>query len=325
MNHLESVTSKNNQWYWYLLVLLLCLIASNTIGAIPQMIVVVVPALKTGDISVLQKMNFSAAGIDNNIIVAVAMFAFVVLLFAAILFIKIFHNRTWKQVINGTNSVRWSRFLMGIAVWGVISLIGFAISYFTEPEILTFRFDAVKFTILVLITLLLMPFQTTAEEFMFRGYLMQGVASWTKSRWWALFVTGVLFGLLHGMNPEIMEYGFWTMMSQYISMGLMFGIITLLDDGIELAMGVHFINNFLGVTLTTYKGSALQTDALFAVNEMNPSEGLIALIIGGAIMIAFFAWKYKWNFGVMNQKVVLREKICLPEDSMMQRDAEKKF
>ena len=307
MNHLECVTSKNNQWYWYLVVLLLCFLASNTLGAIPLIILRAISALKNGDVSALGKMNFSAAGIDNNLGLAAVIFSFVVLLFAAIAFIKIFHNRTWNQVINGTNRVRWSRFFMGVAVWGLLSFIGFAVSYFTEPETLTFRFDAMKFIILVLIVLLLMPFQTTAEEFLFRGYLMQGVASWTKSRWWALIVTALLFGLMHSINPEIQEYGFWTMMAQYIFMGLLLGIITLLDDGIELAMGVHFINNFLGAVLTTYKGSALQTDALFMADEVNPAEDLLPMIIMGAIMIAFLAWRYKWNFGIMNQKVVLNE------------------
>jgi membrane protease YdiL (CAAX protease family) len=254
-----------------------------------------------GDISALPEMTY--AGIDNNLVLASMLFAPACLLAAAVFLVKAFHNRTWTQVINGTNSVRWSHFFFGTAIWGIISIIAFAISYFAEEESLTLRFDAVKFIVLFLISTVFIPLQTTSEEFIFRGYLIQGVASWTKSRWWALILPGVLFGLMHGINPEIKEYGFWIMMPQYIFMGLMFGVITILDDGMEIAMGMHAINNFIACTLITYKGAALQTDALFIAGEVNPSEDLIWLVAGGTVAIAIFALKYKWNFGILNQKV----------------------
>ena len=106
----------------------------------------------------------------------------------------------------------------------------------------------------------MIPIQAASEEFFFRGYLAQGVASWTHSRWWTLVVPSVLFGLMHTANPEVTEYGFWVMMPQYILLGAMFGLAALLDDGIEVAMGAHAVNNLLGAVLTTYKGAALQTD-----------------------------------------------------------------
>jgi membrane protease YdiL (CAAX protease family) len=240
---------------------------------------------------------------DRNLVLFSTLFMSVCLLAAMIFFIKIFHNKTWTQVINGTNRVRWSRFFFGIAIWGVISLISFAISFFTDPESLTFRFDAGRFIVLVLISVVFIPIQTTSEEFVFRGYLTQGIASWTKSRWWTLLIPSVLFGLMHGANPEIQEYGFWLMMPQYIFMGLMFGLITILDDGIELAMGMHAINNFFGCALSTYEGSALQTDALFIANEVNPGEDIIWLVVAGIIAITIFAFRYKWNFKILGQKI----------------------
>jgi membrane protease YdiL (CAAX protease family) len=302
MNHLECVTLKNNKWYWYLLVLCLGFLAVNTVGAIPLMVLMAV-AIKSGDISAVENINFEAAGIDRNLVLFANLFAFVCFLAAMIFFIKVFHNKTWTQVSNGTNRVRWRRFFWGIAVWGIISLAGFGVSFFTEPESLTFRFDAGRFTVLLLIAVIFIPIQCTCEEFIFRGYLMQGIASWTKSRWWALVIPTILFGLMHGTNPEVREYGFWTMMSQYIFLGLMFGLITILDDGIEIAMGMHTVNNFLGCTLATYKGSALQTDALFMAGEINPADDLIWMTFAGIIAVAVFALKYRWRFGILNKRV----------------------
>ena len=307
MKHLECAKPARNQWYLYLLVLFLCLIVSNTIGSIPHMLIVLSSILKNGfDMEVflsLLQMDASATDIDLNLILVAMSFPFVVILITAVLLIPFFHQRSWKEVINGTNRVRWSRFFFGMLVWGLISLVLFAIGYFTEPELIKFRFEPLNFFILLVISLIFVPIQASSEEFLFRGYLTQGVASWTKSRWWALIIPSILFGLLHSDNPEIKEYGFLVMMPHYIFPGLLFGLMTILDDGIELAMGVHTINNLFGATLVTYKGSALQTYALFELTEINPAEDLLPLVVSGIALLAIFAAKYKWNFRILNQKV----------------------
>ena len=304
MNHFESVTSKRNKWYWYLLVLILCFVVANTIGSIPLYIIIITSFAKNGmDISALSNMQFSFSGVDKNVVFFAMLFAFAAILLSAAIFIKLFHGRTWKEVINGTKRVRWSRFFFGFSIYGVIILILFAISYFIEPENLELQFEPTKFFVLLVIAVIFIPLQSTAEEFAFRGYLAQGVASWTKSRWWALIIPSVLFGLMHSANPEVFEYGFWVMMPQYLFMGFMLGIMSVLDDGIELAMGVHSVNNLLSSVLVTFKGSALPTYALFEIKEMDPAEDILPTIVMGVILLAIFAVKYKWNFKIMNQKV----------------------
>lgn len=304
MNHLESVTSKRNEWYWYLLVLFLCFIAVNTIGSIPLAVILIIYMFKGGgNFAALTTLDFGAMGIDKNLMLAAILFSFVVMLLVAAFFIKLFHGRSWKQVINGTNQVRWSRFFFGFLIWGVVSFVLFGVSYFMNPDVVRFNFQPLKFFILLIISLIFIPLQSTAEEFVFRGYITQGIASWTKNRWWALIIPSVLFGLMHSANPEVFEYGFGIMMTQYIFMGFMFGVMTILDDGIELAMGVHTVNNLLGSVFATYKGSALQTDALFEITEMNPREELVPFIISGVVLLIIFAVKYKWNFRILNQKV----------------------
>ena len=129
------------------------------------------------------------------------------------------------------------------------------------------------------------------------------MASWTGSRWWALVVPSVLFGLMHAANPEVAQYGFWVMMPQYILMGVAFGLAALLDDGIEVAMGAHAANNLCGALLTTYEGAAIQTDALFMVRELTPMADLPELILSGALFVGLLAYLYKWQFGVLRRPV----------------------
>jgi hypothetical protein len=141
----------------------------------------------------------------------------------------------------------------------------------------------------------------------FRGYLTQGIAGWTKSRWLAILIPGILFGLMHVANPEINEFGFWQAMPNYILFGLLFGLISILDDGIELAIGIHAINNIFTCLTTTYSASALQTDALFHVQHVDPASAFIPFIIICGIAVAYFAVRYKWNFKILNQKVEIQQ------------------
>ena len=76
-----------------------------------------------------------------------------------------------------------------------------------------------------------------------------------------LLVTSVLFGLMHAANPEVEKMGFIIML-YYIGTGLFLGILTLMDEGLELALGFHAANNLIGALLLTSDWSALQTNSL---------------------------------------------------------------
>ncbi|BAR50525.1 CAAX amino terminal protease family protein [Tannerella forsythia KS16] len=305
-NHLECVTAQKSQWYWYLLVIFICFMATNTVGAIPLFIILITQWIQNPkpltDINSFSQESMMS-GIDSNLYLASMAFSFVVFLAVAIWIIKMFHGRSWTEVINGTKRVRWSRFFVGLAVWGVLQVGSFAINYMTDPNNFEFRFEPVRFIFLTIITLTMIPIQSSCEEFVFRGYLAQGVASWTGSRLWALLIPSVLFALLHSPNPEVAKYGFGVMMANYFLIGLTFGLISLLDDGIELAMGAHSINNILGSMLMTYEGSALRTDALFKAKIINPGEDLLMGILFSAVFIGILAFIYKWKFGILTRRV----------------------
>ena len=49
------------------------------------------------------------------------------------------------------------------------------ISYYADPSQIEVQFNPVKFTILFIISIILFPFQIGLEEYLFRGYLMQGI------------------------------------------------------------------------------------------------------------------------------------------------------
>lgn len=308
MNHLENITPRRNRWYWYLLVLGLSFIMANVVGSIPLVVLIFATSIQSGDAGVaaaIAKGDIAAADVDSNLYLASMMFVFVVFLFAMILLVKKIQGRSWPQVVNGTSRVRWRRVLAGIAVWGGLNVLLLAASLIISPEDYEFRFDGWQFLWLVVISFVMIPLQTTCEEYGFRGYLAQGIGSWMRNRWAVLIITSVAFGLMHSANPEVKEYGYGIMMAQYITMGLILGVVTLLDDGIEVAMGIHAANNIFASVLLTFKGSVLPTAALFMAKETDPVTDFVSVVVVGVVAVVILARIYKWRFGVMNERIEL--------------------
>jgi len=246
MNHLESTFKGKNSFWRYVIMFAVVLIVANTIGAIPLLIAMF---LKLGsNPSVFSQFSanpndFGLIGLSPNIGFLIMMFPFIAGLIAFILLIKPLNNRTLKMTINGTGKIRWSRFFISGAVWLFLSALYLFFYLKLDPSNFSINNKSVSLIILSVISVLFIPFQAAFEEILFRGYLMQGFTVLVRNKWFPLIMTSVLFALMHGLNPEVKEYGFFTMMPQYILFGLIFGIVTILDDGVEAAIGAHTANN----------------------------------------------------------------------------------
>lgn len=307
MNHLESVTPKRNKWWWYLLTIVGSVVVAGIILRIFMCISYLYMHIRNGISWQAFRQALKAILKTNNNLeqtLAIDLLAFALVLFCLIVLIKIIHRRKWTEVINGTNHIRWSRLFQGFAFWGGMMLVGYLIDYISAPKSFVWQFDPEKFIPLFFISLLFI-FQTSCEELICRGYLAQGFASWTKSRWCALIFPSIIFALGHLSNPECTGYGYGIMIASYTLTGLTFGLITILDDGAELAIGAHTANNMLGALLVNYKDSALPTDSLFYTTQNNPYEVFIYNLILSIILIIIMARVYKWKFKVMNKKVLL--------------------
>ncbi len=307
MKHLERALDGQNQFWKYIVLFLVAFIGGQMIGSIPLISVMIYKILASGNIKQITPeniMDFSAYGINTNLGLALMLLSFAGIFLIFALLIKPFHKRTLVETINGRNRIRKGRIGMGILVWGIILSINLIITLLTAKEgEIEMQFNLAAFIPLLLIVLILLPVQTSIEEILFRGYLTQGIAVRTKSRWIALIIVSLLFGLMHIANPEVKEFGFWLAMPQYVTMGLLLGLVSILDDGIEIAMGIHFINNAFTALFTTYSSSILQTDAVFKFNKINPELDMLFLSIAATIAVFVFAKIYKWNFGILNKKV----------------------
>jgi len=298
MNHLESsFTGKNGVWR-YVVMFIAVLASSNTIGAFPLLVAYIMKAASDPDVisEIASNPNdLGVLGLEPNLGLFMMLFPFLVGLIAFILLVKPLNNRTFKMTVNGTGVFRWDRFFTSGLVWLILSAAYFFIYLKTDPSNFTLTNTSGTLILLIIVSLIFIPFQAAFEEVLFRGYLMQGSAVLTRNRWLPILITSVLFGLMHAFNPEVEEFGFFTMMPQYILFGLIFGIITVLDDGIEAAIGAHAANNIFLCIMVTHQSSALQTPAIYEQQYVYPWTEFTALLITGIIFILVLKAIFKWD------------------------------
>jgi membrane protease YdiL (CAAX protease family) len=307
MNHLESTFTGKNSFWRYFLMIAAVLIISNTIGALPLLVALVIKSASNPEVYSLLSANpndYSVLGLEPNILLVMMLFPFIAGLAAFILIVKPLNHRTIKSTINGTTTIRWSRFFISAFIWLLLSAAYLIVYLKIDPSNFTLNNTTSSLLVLSLVSLLLIPFQAAFEEVLFRGYLMQGFAAMFRNRWFPLLMTSVMFGLMHAFNPEVKEYGFFTMIPQYIIFGLIFGVITILDDGIEAAMGAHTANNVFLCIMVTNKSSALQTPALYEQQNISPWTEFAALLVIGIVFVLILKRVFKWDsFSVLFKKI----------------------
>jgi len=296
MDFIQQGLKGETKWYWYLITLFIVFIFWQVIGIIP---ISVMAFLKLGDFDkFMMSANdaFASAGLDSNLYLFLMLFSFIMGLVGLLIGIRFIHGRLIKTVVTSRSKIDWQRVFFAFGSWFLISIIILAIGIYTEPENLIWNFKPIPFFTLVAISLLLLPLQTSFEELLFRGYLMQGLGVLAKNRWFPLLITSVVFGLLHGANPEVAKLGNQIMIF-YIGTGLLFGITTLMDDGTEIALGMHAANNIIAALFVTTDWTAFQTAALY-IDTSEPSLGwdtYLPVFVLYPMMLIIFSRKYGWT------------------------------
>jgi len=295
----ESALQGKNSFWRYLVMFVVVFAVTNTIGALPLISVIIVQGIKNPEIldtSTENLMNLSAYGIDSNVGLLLMIFPFIIGILALYLLFKPLHGRHFISLFSGAGRIRWNRFIISALVWLILMGIYLYFSIVNNPDNFTLNNVSGSLIWLIVIAVLFIPLQTSFEELLFRGYLMQGAGAWFRNKWMPLLLTSILFGLMHAFNPEIKEFGFWVMMPQYIMFGLVFGLVTILDNGIEIAMGAHAANNVFLSIFVTQKSSALQTAAIYEQNQVYPWTEFIALLVISVLFVAIMGIFNRWCF-----------------------------
>ena len=233
-------------------------------------------------------------GVNLTFIFLITPLAFDLLLL--LFWVKFIQNQSLIRLTTSRNKIDWKRVFFSFFLWGAITTLMVLGMYFFNSESLVWNFKPDKFFVFLIIALVLIPMQTSFEEYLFRGHMLQGIGLATNSRLIPLIITSVLFGIMHIANPEVDKIGYLIMV-YYIGTGLFLGIITLMDEGLELALGFHAANNLVGALLVTADWTAFQTHSIFK-DISEPSAGfdiLTPVFIIFPLLLVVFSKVYGWN------------------------------
>lgn len=387
MKFIQQAYKGNNKWWAYLVTIVILLFGWQFIGVLPLFGVAFYYADDAAEFMNSANENFATLGIDSNLYLLLVIISFLGGLLSLFLGVKRIHKRKIITLITSRDKVDWHRFFYAFSLWAVIGVFMISIGYFMSPEDYVWNFKPLPFFLLVVISFLFLPIQTSMEELLFRGYLMQGlgIATVNKNFWviliyificmfsifglnqlfeidilsnfliligfgfiyillnqlniieklvltnfsivmfkflnrclTPLIITSVIFGLLHGLNPEVEKLG-WISMVYYIGTGLVLGIFTLMDEGTELALGFHAANNIIAAVFVTTNWTVFQTEALL-IDTSEPSVGwemFVPVLILYPLVLVIFSKKYGWTNWKEKLMGTIRKPIALKEEEFI--------
>lgn len=165
--------------------------------------------------------------------------------------VRFIMKRRFLSIITPNQSLNWKRIFFGFGTYVVLMFVAGLIDFLIHPDRFTLQeFHASRFLLLLAAAVLLVPIQTSAEEFLFRGFLLQFAGKLTANAVVLTVIIGGLFGALHFGNPEMENGALWAGIG-YVTIGMIWTFITVKTGSLEMSLGGHAANNmFLFIFLT---------------------------------------------------------------------------
>tara|TARA_R110002012_G_scaffold39867_16_gene110012 strand:- start:5095 stop:6069 length:975 start_codon:yes stop_codon:yes gene_type:complete len=312
--YIKQAFKSLHEWWRYLVGFIIIFIASQ-IGSIPLLIAVMFKVIaEGGNIESIQEPNVMMTVLDSNLTLFLMLLSFAIGLLGVYLVVKFLHKQPFVELTTSRKKIDWGRVFFGFALIAITTTVVTGLDYYNNPEDYVLQFDLVPFVILAIIAIIMIPLQTSFEEYLFRGYLMQGVGVLAKNKWLPLLITSVVFGGLHLANPEVDKLGN-IIMIYYIGTGFFLGIMTLMDEGMELALGFHAGNNLIAALLVTADWTVFKTNSVLKdISEPSAGFDVIApVLILYPIFLLIMAWRYKWTdwggklFGKVEEPIIVSD------------------
>lgn len=281
-NYLEVARSGKNHWWRYLVSFPGIIFIWLFVGSIPVVVLIAYLQMDGNPATKFTETGFT--GISLLLEFVVTMSSFIPFIAATLLAVRFVHERPLRTLMTGETKIRWRRIFVGAGVWSCLAALIAIVESLLYPGRYVLTFQPATLLLFTLLALILIPIQTSAEEVFFRGYLLQWMGLWLKNKWLLSFLNGALFFLPHAANPEMAINSILVGLG-YFAIGFFFTLITVQDNGMELALGMHAANNLFAALFANYTVTALPSPALFTIQTLDPVYSLISLVIG---MIVFY-------------------------------------
>ncbi|MGI9531591.1 MAG: CPBP family intramembrane glutamate endopeptidase, partial [Lutimonas sp.] len=161
MRYLEQVFKGKNDWWRYLLSLITVFFGWQVVGVIPIFFVALNKSENLDELMASSESMFMDLGIDSNMYLLVMLLSFVFGLIFLLISVKRIHHRSIVSLVTSREKIDWKRVGYGFAIWFLFSILSIAVDYVISPEHYVFNFKPEPFAILLLISVIFMPLQTS--------------------------------------------------------------------------------------------------------------------------------------------------------------------
>lgn len=270
---------------------IILIILAYVIGQVPLVII----SRKMG--IAMEAMISDNSTLSENAIFFLLLLPFIFALIMLLICVGWIHERPIKSIITPFQKISSRRILAAFGVWFLLMCGYDLVAMIFVPESYQFQLEWKRFLSLLVIAVILLPLQSSFEELFFRGYILQFVSWAFKNPWIGIVITSIIFALMHLDNPEIEQFGKWNMLIYYFLFGIILAWITVADNRLEIALGMHAANNFYGATMVSFEGSAIQTPSLFYLTDLNFSAIFWYYIVAATVF--FLIMKRLFHFSLI--------------------------
>ena len=177
-----------------------------------------------------------------------------------------FHRRHPRWLASVRPWFRWRYLVISMGLALVVFNLFLFLSHLGQPfPHLQPQRDYWVFLVLILLT---SPLQAAAEEYLFRGYLLQAFGSFAATPWVGIIASSVLFAAFHGgQNLPLFV--------NRLAFGLLAAILVWRTGGLEAGIAAHVINNISAYGLAALTGSIA---ALRSITAIGWTSSLIDIV-----------------------------------------------
>jgi membrane protease YdiL (CAAX protease family) len=279
MRFIDGARLGRNDWWRYLMGLGLIMFMTVFVGGVPLAAAVIYVNADGNPATNVDLTTGALIGIPPAISLAVTLGPFVLGFCALLITARVVHGRPAASLVAPGRPIRWGRIVLGFGAWMVAGALITVAEELIFPGRYSLTLNLGQLLPFALVAVVLFPIQSSAEELFFRGYLLQGLGLLTRNALLLAGVTGLIFALLHIENPEVGSE-FWLVMGFYFVFGFSLALMTLRDNGLELALGIHAANNLFTALIANFKGSAVASPAIFTAATFTPWYSLLSTVVG---------------------------------------------
>lgn len=284
--YLDLAQRGKNDWWRFLVAFIIIIFLWQGIGSLPSVFLVAWVLWDSNSATGISSSGIFT-GVDPILVFTVTMIASLFFMGGLFIAIRFVHQRPFRTLITSARRISLRRVLQGFVVWFTLSGILSLMEAKLHPGRYLWTLDIARFIPFLMLALVMVPIQTSAEELFFRGYLLQGLGLRVRNIYWLSAISGFVFMLPHLLNPEA-SFNYPLMGFYYFFMGAVMAFLTLRDGRLELALGLHAANNLFSVLIANYRVTVLPSPSIFTVTELDPVFSVITATLALILLVVIF-------------------------------------